>query len=191
MIAFRDNLPLIALPNGHSVGFDRDWLARALNVAAVRCGYLKWWLAPHVAESVQQWLETLDGVNVMPVARLTSAVRAALQVIGYAEVGDRFEAAAPFSRISLADLAVTAGNGFELAFFDQLGRRLCEVMELGGSYCELHGLENCVRILRRRRVWCSGCKKLKAEIVQFARECTGLARSAVLEPGRELFLYVE
>ena len=30
MIAFRDNMPLIVLPNGHSVAFDRDWLARAL-----------------------------------------------------------------------------------------------------------------------------------------------------------------
>ncbi len=191
MIAFRDNLPLIALPNGHSVAFDRDWLARALNVAAVRCGYTKWWLAPHVAESVQQWLETLNEINVMPVAKLTRAVRAALQVIGYAEVGDRFEAAAPFSRISLPEIAVRAGNGFELAFFEQLDRRLCEVMELGGSYFELHGLEPCVRILRRRRAWCSGCSELKAEIVQFARERTGLARRAGFEPGRELFLYVE
>jgi len=54
MIAFRDNLPLIILANGQSICFDRDWLARALNLAAVRCGYTKWWLAPHVAESVEQ-----------------------------------------------------------------------------------------------------------------------------------------
>lgn len=190
MIAFPDHLPMIQLSNGNSIAFDRDWLARALNVAAVRCGYTKWWLAPHVAASVHQWLETLESINVMPVAKLTRAVRAALQVIGYAEVGDRFEAAAPFSRISLVELAVKAGNGFELAFFESLDRRLREVMELGGTYCELHGLEPCVRVLRRKRTRSNRSRALKAEIVQFARERTGLARRSSDAVNRELFLYV-
>ena len=190
MIAFPDNLPLIQLSNGNSIAFDRDWLARALNVAAVRCGYSKWWLAPHVAASVHQWLETLESTNVMPVAKLTHAVRAALQVIGYAEVGDRFEAAAPFSRISLVELAVKAGNGFELAFFESLDRRLREVMDLGGTYCELHGLEPCVRVLRKTRTKSNRSRALKAEIVQFARERTGLARRNCDALNRELFLYV-
>src|SRR5688572_32974818 len=81
MIAFRDDLPLIQLPNGNVVAFDRDWLARALNVAAHRCGYAKWWLAAHVAESVHVWLKTLEDQRVIPVAQLTRAVRSALQVI--------------------------------------------------------------------------------------------------------------
>lgn len=189
MIALRDFVPLITLPNGQSVAFDRDWLARALNVAALRCGYAKWWLAPHIAESVQSWLETLTHINVMPIAQLTRAVRAALQVVGYAEVGDRFEAAAPFSRISLADLAVQAGNGFELAFFSRLAARLREVLELGGSYCELHGLENCVRLLKRKRTWSGACESLKAEIVQFARDRTGASKHTA-DGCREMLLFV-
>jgi hypothetical protein len=192
MIAFRDDLPLIILPNGQAVAFDRDWLARALNLAAHRCGYAKWWLADHVAGSVQVWLKTLDDQTVLPVAQLTRAERSALQVIGYAEVGERFEAAAPFARISLVEIAQEAGNCFELGFFGALSRRLQDVLNLGGSYCELHGLEACVKLLQHKKVWCRDCETLRAEIVTYAREHTGLARCATLEQPHpsELFLYV-
>jgi len=132
----------------------------------------------------------LHQLTVMPVAQLTRAVRAALQVIGYGEVGERFEAAAPFARISLVEIAQQAGDGYELAFFEALGRRLGEVLELGGSYCELHGLEPCVKLLQKKKIWSRDCAALRAEIVSFAREHTGLARSADKAPGRELFLYV-
>jgi hypothetical protein len=191
MIAFRDDLPLIILPNGHAVAFDRDWLARALNLAAHRCGYAKWWLANHVAESVQVWLKTLENQTALPVAQLTRAVRSALQVIGYAEVGERFEAAAPFARISLVEIAQQAGDCFELGFFGTLGRRLQDVLNLGGSYCELHGLEACVKLLQHKKVWCRDCETLRAEIVCYAREHSGLARSGGQgQQSPELFLYV-
>lgn len=191
MIAFRDDLPLITLPNGQAVAFDRDWLARALNLAALRCGYSKWWLATHVAGSVHAWLKTVgDNVRVLPVENLTRAVRSALQVIGYAEVGERFEASAPFARISLIEIAQEAGYCFELGFFEALGRRLRDVLNMGGSYCELHGLESCVKLLRHRKVWCRDCDVLRAEIVSFARERTEVARCQPQHPASDLFLFV-
>jgi hypothetical protein len=191
MIAFRDDLPLIRLPNGQSVAFDRDWLARALNLAALRCGYTKWWLATHVAGSVQVWLKTLGDERILPVDQLTRAVRSALQVIGYAEVGERFEAAAPFARISLVELAQEAGACFELGFFGALGRRLQDILNMGGSYCELHGLENCVKLLQQRRVWSRDCNVLREEIVAYAREQTERVRRGLEgETAPELFLYV-
>jgi hypothetical protein len=189
MIAFRDRVPPIVLANGRAIAFDRDWLVRALNVAAQRAGYVKWWLAPHVAESLHTWMEGLHDISVMPVAQFTRAVRAALQVIGYAEVGERFEASSPFSRISLVEVARDAGNGFELAFFGALETRLREVLELGGTYCELVGMEACVKLLSHRKSWCRECDALREEIVLFAREKTG--RACRDEGGqRELFLHV-
>ena len=188
MIAFRDNLPVITLANGQIVAFEREWLCRALGVAAHRAGYPKWWLAEHVARSVQTWLEMLgETTTTVPVAQLTRAVRGALQVIGYAEVGERFEAAVPFARISLVEVAQQAGNGFELAFFTALTRRLEGVMELGGSYCELHGMEHCVKILRKKRAWSRDCSALREEIVLFTREHTRIESERAL---REFFLYV-
>lgn len=192
MIAFHNNLPVISLTNGRIVVFEREWLCRALGVAANRAGYPKWWLADHVAKSVQMWLEQVgESTPTVPVALLTRAVRGALQVIGYAEVGERFEAVAPFSRISLLELAEEAGDGFELAFFTELGGRLREIIELGGSYCELHGIEPCVKKLRRKRAWGRDCAALRAEIVNFARQQTSLGNSScAADNRRELFLYV-
>ncbi len=189
MIAFRNHVPPIVLVNGRVIAFDHEWLVRALNVAAQRAGYAKWWLAPHVAESVNAWMEGLHDMPTMPVAQFTRAVRAALQVIGYAEVGERFEASSPFSRISLVEVAQSAGDGYELAFFCALNDRLREVLDLGGTYCELVGLEPCVKLLSKRRSWCRECDALRTEIVLFAREQTGRA-CQILGGARELFLHV-
>ena len=191
MIAFRDGLPLIVLGNRRAIAFDSGWLTRALGVAAQRAGYPNWWLAPHVAESVHSWLQTLTEKSTMPVAQFTHAVREALKAIGYTKIGETFEAASPFARISLVEMAQQAGNGFELAFFHTLNRTLGEVLNTGGSYCELHGLERCVKILRQKKSWSRTCDDLRSEIVTFARDRSACAcgKSGAL-PARELFLHV-
>jgi len=188
MIAFRDGLPLIVLRNRRAMAFDREWLARALALAAHRAGHADWALAPHVAESVHVWLASLTDRTTMPVATFTRAVCEALKAIGCAEIGARFEDASPFARISLVEIAQQAGSGYELAFFAALDTRLREVFGTGGSYCELHSLEPCVKVLRQRRHWSSTCDDLRAEIVSFAR---GHTSQALGESGpRELFLHV-
>ena len=191
MIAFRDGLPLIVLRNRRAMAFDREWLARVLVIAAHRAGHQGWPLAPHIAESVHAWLGSLNDRATMPADTFTRAVREALKAIGFAEIGACFEAAAPFARISLMEIAQQAGNGFELAFFAGLEARLREVLSAGGTYCELHGMEPCVKALRQRRHWSSTCDALRAEIVAFARDRSGQAlagRNA--DRTRDLFLHV-
>src|SRR5258705_13652097 len=119
MIALKDGLPVIQLPNGQAVAFDREWLVRALAQAALRAGYGKWWLAEHVAESVTSYLRDQREITVLPVEQLTKAVQSVLQVIGYAEVGQHFVPAPHKMFISLVDLAREAGTGYELAFFEK------------------------------------------------------------------------
>jgi len=189
MIAFRDDLPLIVLEDRSAVAFDSGWFTRALNVAAQRAGYPQWWLAPHIAGSVQAWLKTLAERTSLPVKLFMRAVREALKVIGYEKIGKCFEDAAPLARISLVELAQGAGNGFELAFFAALNRKLSEVLQRGGSYCELHGLHHAVKVLRQQRIWSRDCAALRSEIVTFARDHTIRACNAGPQ-GRELFLHV-
>lgn len=191
MIAFRDGLPLIVLGDRSAMAFDREWLARALAVSAQRAGHADWPLAPHVAESVHAWLGSLNDRTTMPVESFTRAVREALKAIGFAEIGACFEAAAPFARISLVEIAREAGNGFELAFFAAFESRLREIFSAGGSYCELHSLEACVKLLRQRRHWSSSCDELRAEIVAFARDHSAQALAGNgTGRGRDLFLHV-
>jgi len=93
MIALRDNLPLVRFGDGRVHAFERGWLCGALAESAAGAGYPKWWLAPHVAESVTRYLEQDFDENVIPVCRLEQAVRSVLQVIGYADVAGAFRGA--------------------------------------------------------------------------------------------------
>lgn len=175
MIAFKDGLPVIQLASGQAVAFDRDWLVRSLACAAQRAGYGKWWLAEHVAASVTSYLRDQRDITVLPVEQLTRAVQSVLQVIGYAEVGQHFTPVPPKVRISLPELARDAGSGYELAFFEKLGRCIQELLREKSGHFELLGLEQCVKILRARKVWSRDCDTLREEIVSFAREQTGTA----------------
>ena len=176
MIAFHDNLPVIELLSGEAVAFERDWLVRSLAQAARRAGYAKWWLAEHVAESVTAYLRQQEELNVMPIGRLTAAVQSVLQVIGYAEVARHFSPAPRRLRISLVALAREAATGYELAFFDLLGRRIQEMLREKNCDFELMGVEPCVKLLRACRTWTRACEALRAEIVAFARRQTCAAR---------------
>jgi hypothetical protein len=175
MIALRDDLPLIQLRDGLAVAFERDWLIRALARAALHAGYPHWWLAEHVAESVTEYLRQQRETTILPVEQMAEAVRSALRVIGYGEVADRFHPGRPKMRISLLELARDAGTGYELAFFDMLGRRIQETVGGDGCEFELQGLDPCVRKLRGRKVWSRDCDSLRDEIILFTREQTVLA----------------
>lgn len=175
MIALKENLPVIQLSTGQVIAFEREWLVRSLAQAAARAGYVKWWLAGHVAESVTAYLHDQPELNVLPVDQLSRAVQAVLQVIGYAEVAQHFVPAAPRVLVSLVELAREAGTGYELAFFEMLGRRIQELCREKSCCFELLGLEPCVKLLRARKTWSRDCDALRNEIVSFAREQTGTA----------------
>lgn len=176
MIALKDNLPLVEFDSGYVVAFERDWLLRSLSVAAHKAGYQKWWLAEHVAESITSFLRHHDE-NVITVPRLEQSVQSVLQVIGYAEIASHFHPGPPPVRLSLREVAGAAGNGYELAFFELLARRLQEIGEMGATWFELHGLEACVKLLCAKKIWSRDCDVLRSEIVAFVREQTGSLHS--------------
>ncbi len=173
MIALKDGLPLIQLDNGHSVNFDRAWLMRSLNRAAAKAGYPQWWLADHVAQSVTEYLRAQRETNVLPVERLNAAVRSVLEVIGYPEVGQHFVSGRPRVKVSLVEMARDAGAGYELAFFELLGRQLQRLVCEEGCDFELLGLDRCVKLLKARKAWGRDCDALRGEIISFTRERTG------------------
>lgn len=180
MIAFKDGLPLVEFDGGRVVAFERDWLLRSLVQAAQKAGYQKWWLAEHVAESVTAYLRGCEE-NVVTVPRLAKSVQSVLQVIGYAEVANHFIPGPPMMRLSLHELACAAGNGFELAFFEMLARRIQEWMDIRANYFELLDLERCVKHLRSQKIWSRDCDALRFEIVAFVRK-----QIASSNPGREI-----
>jgi hypothetical protein len=169
VIALSDNLPLVRLPDQRAVRFERAWLERAVAEAADRAGYSRWWLAPHVAESVTCYLEREFEENVIASQCLLTLVSSVLQVIGYPDVARDFRLPEPALRISLATLAESAGTGFELAFFQKLDSALREALDSRSPRVELCDLADCVKRLRRARSWRKDCAQLRTEIVAHVR----------------------
>jgi hypothetical protein len=93
MISLPNNLPLVRFSDGQIIPFERCWLAGTLARAAERAGYKKWWLAPHVTESVTNYLEQDFSESIVAISRLEKAVQSVLQAIGYADVAGHFCAA--------------------------------------------------------------------------------------------------
>ncbi len=175
MIALKDDFPLVEFDCGQLVAFQSDWLVRSLRRAAQKAGYPQWWLAEHVAESVTTYLLIGFESTTVSVSRLSAAVRNVLQVIGYAEVAGHFVPDAPPAKLSLDEVAQEAGSGYELAFFEILGRRLQELLTPQTSHLELWGLERCVKRLRSKKIWSRDCDSLREEIVTYVREQAGAA----------------
>ena len=169
MIALADNLPLVRLPDRRAVRFERAWLERAVAEAADHAGYSRWWLAPHVAESVTCYLENEFEENIIASQCLRTLVSSVLQVIGYPDVARGFRLPEPPVRISLTALAESAGAGFELAFFQQLDRALRDAISTRAARVELCDLAACVKRLRRARAWRKDCDQLRNEIVAHVR----------------------
>lgn len=169
MIAFSNYLPLIRFEDGQVVPFDRHWLSLSLSRAAESAGYKKWWLAPHVTESVTNYLEQDFDDSVVTIPRLEKAVQSVLQVIGYADVAGHFRAVPPPARISLTDLATAAGHGYELIFFDLLRNRLREAIESPAERLEICDAQDGVKLLRSAKVWRRDCTVLLDEVVGFVR----------------------
>ena len=181
MIALKDGLPLVEFGGGRIVAFERDWMVASLQKAALKAGYPHWWLAEHVTESIATYLMLRFDENVLALPRLAKAVQSVLQVIGYAEVASHFDPSPPPIKVSLVEMAREAGSGYELAFFEMLGRSIQGMLASNTTRFELFGLERCVKQLRSKKVWCRDCDSLRTEIVSFVREQIGL-----INPGQEI-----
>ncbi len=176
MIAFRDNLPLIEHSNGQVSAFERDWLTRSLAQAAAKAGYHHWWLATHVSQSVTEYLRNQREETVIHVGKLSSAVKTALEGIGYPDVAQFYQPIRPRAHFSLVTLAhEAASGGYELIFFQRLRQVLADLVQDRTSDFELGGLESSVRLLTACRVWSARCDRLRDEIIIFVRSQTLLA----------------
>lgn len=171
MIALKNSiLPVIRMArNGHLIPFERNWIIQSVSAAASRVGYQKWWLSEHVVEAVTLYFQYEKKEAAITEPQLATAVVSVLQVIGYGDIARRFKLLPPPARISLSELALRAGHGYELAFFDLLRSELRAVLYTGTSRIEFSDLRRCVKLLRSAKIWSRDCAGLRTEIVAFIR----------------------
>jgi len=177
MIALRDGMPLVALPDGRSACFDKRWITASIRSAAEQAGYDRWWLAEHIAESVSVYLHRDFTANSVEIPNLQDAVLTVLESLGFQDVAVRYRLPDPPVQLSLTELVREAGDGYELAFFGILGDRLRRVAGSHAARLEIRDLSDCLRLMGTRRKKARG---LREEIVGFIRQhgqSVGTARS--------------
>ena len=181
MIALLDGLPMVQLPDGRSVLYDKKWIISSLRNAAERVGLRNWWLSEHIAESVTLYLRRDFESNSVGIPSLESAVHEVLGTLGFPEIAGEFHLPEPPIHLSLAEIAREAGDGYELAFFGLLGDRLQRVAGSHTARLEIHDLSGCVRLMGKRR---RSLQILREEIVGFIRQYG--ASSGQSRPGKPL-----
>ena len=169
MINILDHPPLVEFPDGHLVPFERDWLEFSLREAARNAGCADGHFASHVAESVAHFLRQDYPAATVPSATLSHLVENSLRSIGFSEVAACFFLLPPPVRISLLEVAESAGHGFELHFFTLLARRLRTLLASGARQIACEDLRPCVKVLRQAKRWRNDCRGLNEEIVSFIR----------------------
>jgi hypothetical protein len=167
MIALRDGMPLVVLPDGRNALFEKRWIIASIMAAADRAGYDRWWLAEHIAESVAIYLYRDYSSHCVEIPNLQDAVVNVLESLGFADVAACFELSDPPVSLSLTELAREAGEGYELAFFGLLGERLQRAANSKATRLEIHDLTGCVRLIGKRR---GNIQTLREEIVGFIRQ---------------------
>jgi hypothetical protein len=173
MVAFKEEFPYLRCASGQLFEFDQKWLHAAITRAADQAGYPSWWLTDHITESIAFYLRLRNDEPVVAFDQLSQTVRYVLKVIGYKEIVPYFSPTPPPIAISLLEIAIEAGAGYELAFFDGLEKRIHALIRTGTHTLNLFGLQACVKHLRGTKTWSRSCDALREEVVCFIREKLG------------------
>ncbi len=175
MVAFKEEFPYLRSESGQLFEFDRDWLEGEITRAADRAGYPRWWLTEHVTESIAFYLRLRTDESVVAFSQLNQTVRYVLKVIGYKEIVPHFRPTPPPISISLYEIAEAAGDGYELAFFDLLEKRIAALLETRVKSLHFSGLQHAIKHLRGVKIWSRACDGLREEVTCFIREkiCSG------------------
>ncbi|MGI9239217.1 MAG: hypothetical protein ACR2RV_00360, partial [Verrucomicrobiales bacterium] len=169
MICLPSQLPLLRFGNFEVVQYDARWLEDSIMAAAERAGHEDWWIATDIAKGIIEYLRQRYPSNTISVEELYEKISRALDVLGWDDVAAELQVGPPPLRISLAEIAKEAGDGFELAFFQLLRERLAETCVTGAQQVQCYGLKPGVKILRRARRWGGRCQILAEEIAEFLR----------------------
>jgi len=186
VIAFLGNRPVIQVGRHQVTDYDTRWLGRALRRAAEAADHPDFPFLDEIRQGIEEYLDSRCPLELLPLPTLYSRMRRMLRVIGCPSIADKLEQLAPPVTLCLEHAARRAGNGFELAFFQELQAELEELREAGVEEVHFTGLHESIRIIRGHEAWDADCERLLDEIHGFLRAHDRDARRPrpALEPER-------
>lgn len=145
---------------------DAEWLRNNVRDAATRAEVPEWF-ADDVVSGVITFLRNHYEGTTITLDSLYDRIRDTLESLGLDDLAGELTPAAPPLRISLTDLAIKAGDGYELAFFQLLEQRFASATNNGVENVYFYGLRNCVKNLTSLKRWTRRCDSLQNEITHF------------------------
>lgn len=151
------------------IDYDTAWLDDALRRAANAADHEDFPFITDIRGGIEQYLETKCPLKLLQLEDLFERVRMMLVKIGWERIAEKLELLAPPVTVSLVRTAMEAGNGFELAFFENLRVELAELRSVGAEDIRFTGLRESSLILRGSAKWNKQCDVLLAEIEMFLK----------------------
>lgn len=167
MISFIGNRPALQIGSYQVLDYDTAWLEDALRRAARAADHADFPLIPEIRNGVELYLENQCALRLLHLEDLFERMRKMLVKIGCERIAEKLELLAPPLTVSLVETARSAGNGFELAFFETIRSELSLLREAGAEDIRFTGLRESTMILRGKSKWTRHCDALHAEISAF------------------------
>lgn len=167
MISFIGNRPALQIGPHQVLDYDTVWLEDALRRAARAADHEDFPLVAEIRNGVELYLENQCSLRLLHLGDLFERMRKMLVKIGCERIAEKLEPLAPPLTVSLVEAARSAGNGFELAFFETVRAELSQLREAGAEDIRFTGLRESAMILRGKSKWNRQCNVLLAEISAF------------------------
>lgn len=179
MISFIGNRPALQIGPYQVLDYDTAWLEDALRRAARAADHADFPLVSEIRSGVELYLENQCPLRLLHLEDLFERMRKMLVKIGCAGIAEKLEPLAPPLTVSLVSAANSAGNGFELAFFETIRSELALLRGAGAEDIRFTGLRESAMILRGESKWTRQCEVLLAEISAFLDSASSTQRVAV------------
>lgn len=167
MIALIGNRPAIQVGKHQVHDYDTDWLGHALERAAAAADTQDFPFLEEIRKGIEEYLESQCSLRLLPLPKLFERIRRMLEQIGCKMIAEKLEPLAPPVTFSLQHAAHSAGNGFELAFFETLRNELQELRSAGAEEVHFTGLNEAILHLCGGGKWNQQCDLLLTEIRSF------------------------
>jgi hypothetical protein len=167
LISFIGNRPALQIGPHQVLDYDTVWLEDALRRAARAADHEDFPLVAEIRNGVELYLENQCSLRLLHLGDLFERMRKMLVKIGCERIAEKLEPLAPPLTVSLVEAARSAGNGFELAFFETVRAELSQLREAGAEDIRFTGLRESAMILRGKSKWSRQCDILLAEISAF------------------------
>jgi len=172
MIQLRSDCLLFPTPDGETFPCSAE--IASVELIGESQGQVDPELVQHAAKAVLHYFRHELGRESVSVGEFSEALQKVLGRLGLSAPALPLDPAVTEVReleIDLQELAISAGKGFELAFFRRLRETLKANLTTSPLVLRFVGLKGSVKILLGARKWNEPCRQLSDQIVAHLRQC--------------------